>query len=366
VSDQAVKSLEVLRDPFAEWVASEGLPVTTGFGADLFEVETRDWSRIGVPAGIVNLTGRGDFASLIVTVLPPGASSEPQRHLYEEVVYVLSGHGTTAIHGPDGDHVFEWGPKSMFALPLNVDYRYFNVSGHEEARLASTTSLPLSMNVFRNDSFVFDNAFDFGERFGSARYFEGQGDLVPGPRSRLMWETNFVPDLSNFSELRPMDSRGAGGTNIAFVLADGSMHAHISEIPVGRYKKGHRHAESTHVFTVTGHGYSLFWYEGEKEFERVDWRHGVVFVPPDQMFHQHFNTSGEPARYFAVAFGSIRYPITAAQRFVFTNSERNVKEGGIQIEYEQQDPRIHRMYVEEMDKSGEPIDMDAFPVGMDT
>src|SRR5205807_2326727 len=81
---------------------------------------------------------------------------------------------------------------------------------------------------------------------------------------RHMWETNFVPDLRTF-ELKEWKARGAGGSNIMFVLADGTMHAHMSEMPVGTYKKGHRHGADFHVFAVTGEGYSLYWWEGEKE-----------------------------------------------------------------------------------------------------
>ena len=78
---------------------------------------------------------------------------------------------------------------------------------------------------------------------------------------------------------------------------------------------------------------------------RVDWQHGVVFAPPDQMFHQHFNTAPDPARYLAVAFGSLRYPFTADKRHVFMGMDVSVKDGGCQIEYEDQDPRIHKIYL---------------------
>jgi hypothetical protein len=122
--------------------------------------------------------------------------------------------------------------------------------------------------------------------------------------------------------------------------------------PVGTYKKAHRHGADFHVFAVTGHGFSLLWYEGEKDFVRIDWKHGWVFAPPDQMFHQHFNTAGDPARYLAVAFGSLRYPFTTDKRNVFLGMDVSVKDGGCQIEYEHQDPRIHKIYLEELGKYG--------------
>ena len=60
--------------------------------------------------------------------------------------------------------------------------------------------------------------------------------------------------------------------------------------------------------TLTGGGYSLLWYEGESDFERVDWKYGTVFPPLDDQFHQHFVTSNEPSRYLATSVGSFRYP----------------------------------------------------------
>jgi hypothetical protein len=98
-----------------------------------------------------------------------------------------------------------------------------------------------------------------------------------------MWETNFVPDLTAI-ELKSWGDRDAGGTNIMFVLADGTMHAHISEMPVGTYKKAHRHGPSFHVMCVMGQGFSLLWYENEKAFRRIDWKHGMVLVPSDGNF----------------------------------------------------------------------------------
>src|SRR5438477_8655338 len=134
---------KMLLDPYAAWAAAEGVPITENFGVDLLGVATAPWPRFGTDGGIVHLKGRGDFVSMFVLDLAPAARSAPQRHLFEQVVYVLSGHGNTTIETGDGrKHSFEWGPKSLFALPLNARYQHFNSSGREHARLASTNNLP--------------------------------------------------------------------------------------------------------------------------------------------------------------------------------------------------------------------------------
>jgi hypothetical protein len=152
------------------------------------------------------------------------------------------------------------------------------------------------------------------------------------------------------------------------VLADGTMHAHISEMPVGTYKKGHRHGPGFHVMCVTGHGYSLAWFDGEKDFTRIDWKHGTVFPPCDQQFHQHFNASKQPARYLATGVGGLRYPLTLSQRRSLLGVKPgekgavsvNIKEGGDQIEYEDQDPRIHRIWLDAMKKNNVEQKMEKF------
>jgi hypothetical protein len=138
------------------------------------------------------------------------------------------------------------------------------------------------------------------------------------------------------------------------------MHSHVSEIATGTYKKAHRHGAGAHIFTVTGKGYSLLWRDGDKDFSRVDWSPGWVFAPIDRQFHQHFTTSVIPSRYMAaIAGGNARYPLTEAGRRTSTAEDgsqgavaRSIKQGGDQVEYEDQDPRIHEIWLEEMRKAG--------------
>jgi len=341
-----------LIDPYRDWLAHEGLPVTGGFGVDLLKVEVAPWGRLEAKGAVVLLDGRGDFVDLQVCEIAPGGSTAPQRHLFEMVVYVLAGSGSTTIEQPDGtSRSFEWGESSLFAIPLNARYRHHNASGKTPARLAAVTDLPVMINVFRDEAFLWDNPARFPTRFGRAKDYAGDGTFLPVKPGRHMWETSFVPDLRSF-KLQEWKARGAGGSNIMFALADGTMHAHVSEMPVGTYKKGHRHGSDFHVFAVSGQGYSIYWYEGDKDFERFDWQHGAVFAPADRQFHQHFNTSPEPARYLAIAFGSLRYPTLADKKATWLGMDVSVKDGGRQVEYEDEDPRVLRLYEEELRTHG--------------
>ncbi len=134
---------KMLLDPYVAWAAKEGVPITEDFGVDLLKVPTAPWPRFGVDGGIVHLKGRGDFVSIFVLDLTPGAKTAPQKHLFEEVVYVLvrPRHRPRSKRSDGRKHSFEWGPKSLFALPLNARYQHFNASGRERARLASTNNL---------------------------------------------------------------------------------------------------------------------------------------------------------------------------------------------------------------------------------
>jgi quercetin dioxygenase-like cupin family protein len=346
-------------DPYLEWVAAEALPVAEDYGLDLFKVPTAPWPRFGISGAAVHLKGRGDFTNMFLYEIAPGLSTSPQQHLYEEVVYVLEGQGSTQLEFGDGRrHHFEWGPHSLFAIPLNAKHRHFNGSGIARALLVSTTNLPLVLNTFHNEKFVFGNDFNFPERVGKHEFLTGDGELALVRQGQNTWETNFVPDLGAI-ELQSYAARGADSMNIMFVLADGLMHAHLSEMYSGTYKKAHRHAPGFHVMCVFGEGYSLMWYEGEPDFIRIDWGHGTVLAPADKQFHQHFATSADPVRYLATAVGGLRYPFTTENRRNFFGLKAgemqsvalSTKLGGDQIEYEDQDPRIHKTWLDAMKKS---------------
>jgi mannose-6-phosphate isomerase-like protein (cupin superfamily) len=350
-----------LQDPYMEWARAQAIPIVEDFGIDIRKVPVKAWDRYGMKAAFCHLKGRDDFISIFAFELPPGGKSRPLHHLYEEVIYVISGHGSTMVTTPDGrQHSFEWGAKSLFSIPLNATYQHFNGSGREPARFASTNNMVFTMNRFRSEALIYGCDAQFPERMGGQNYFAGEGEFIAIRPGRHQWETNFVADLSAF-ELKHWAERGAGGSMLRFVLADNTIGAHSSEMPVGTYKKGHRHFDGVCVYACTGQGYSLLWHEDDKDFTRVDWEHGVVYCPPDSMFHQHFNVANHPSRYLALQIGTVRYPLLRMKREIWdVGVDKDIKEGGAQVEYEDQDPRIHQIWLDEIAKNGVTSGMGKF------
>ncbi len=351
------------QDPYLDWAKGEGIPIHLDFGHDLLSLETKAWDRFDARGCFAHTHGRGDFCANYVLEVEAGRKTRPIKHLYEAFFYVLSGFGSTVVTLPDGARqTFEWGPKALFSIPLNCEYQIFNTSGREAARLSCTNDAPLAINHYHNLDFIFANPCTFPDRIGKPNQFQGEGDhgtyiRKAGAGMINVWETNFVSDLTSF-KLYDLNTRGKGSRNVFFQLTNGTMHAHTSEIPVGRYKKAHRHAAGTHVHAVSGEGYSLLWYDGDSEFVEIPWRHGFMYTPPFWMFHQHFNTCGEPARYLACSLGSARYPMISLRRVSNEGGgSTSVKQGGRQIEYEDQDPRIHRKFLEAVAKSGATSEM---------
>ena len=360
--NQSDGSKYYLLDPYRDFLATEGVPVVEGFSVDCLSLPLEPWKRLGGKGAYIHLAGRSDFLSCYVAEIPPGGELNVEQHVHEETIYVLSGHGATTVETPGGgSHHFEWKAGSLFGIPLNAKHQHFNGSGTEPARYAAVTNLTLILNVFHDLDFIYDNPYAFGKRAGEDRYFRGEGEFRAVRPGRHNWETNFVPDLVNFS-LPEWKERGAGGNNIQFCLADSTMHGHISEFPVGTYKKAHRHEAGAHIFCVTGQGYSLLWKDGQDPTDtvRIKWEPGTLYAPPDDLYHQHFNTAPKPSRYLALGFGGVRYPVLDSKRKIYEGMDRSMKEGGIQVEYEDEDPRILRLYESELAKVGIQSKMDNF------
>ena len=297
VSEELAKKFATEKEtPYTRWVRSEGLDIIPAlYVRNLRTVEVKPWARRGGNAVFVNHDASRISNDSYVMEIPPGKELAPHRQLYEEMILILDGRGSTTVWNNEGKRItFEWKAGSLFAIPLNAWHQHFNGSGREPARYVGVTNAPPVINLYEDLDFVFGCEHDFKNRFnGEADYFSAKGE-----QKGLLLQTNFVADAINLPLISAKE-RGAGGGHIRFSMAKGSMNSHISQFPVGTYKKGHAHGPGAYVIILSGEGYSLMWPEGE-EPRRYDWEVGTLIVPPNMWFHQHFNSGTTPARYLAL------------------------------------------------------------------
>jgi oxalate decarboxylase/phosphoglucose isomerase-like protein (cupin superfamily) len=352
VSDDLAKKFATEKDSsYVRWIRDEGLDIISAhYVPDLHSVELRPWARRGGSGVFINHEASRTSNDCYVCEIPPGGELAPQRQLFEEMILVLTGHGSTSVWNDEGKKVtFEWGPGSLFAIPLNTWHRHFNGSGAEAARFVSSTNLPPIINLYGETDFVFNTPYDFRSRFAGEPDYFADKDETDG----LLLKTNFVADAVNLPLLAAKE-RGAGGSHIRFSMAKGSMNSHLSQFPTATYKKGHRHGPGAHVIILSGEGFSLMWPEGETP-QRYDWKPGTLIVPPNMWFHQHFNTGTEPARYLAFKHEgvSIRNAQGVPKAWI------SMRLGGDQIDYADESPVVRDTFAKALAENGLESRMDA-------
>jgi len=343
VSDAIAKKFETEKaTPYTRWIAAEGLDIIDAmYVPNLHTVELKTWARRGGRGVYLNHDASRTSNDCYVCEIPPGKQLEPQRQLYQQLIYVLDGRGSTSVWNDAGQKVsFEWKAGAIFAIPLNTSHQHFNGSGKDAARFVSVTNAPVIINSFGDTDFVYGTAYDFKNRFaGESNYFANGGE-----QKGLLLDTNFVADAINLPLIAAKE-RGAGGGHIRFSMAKGSMNSHISQFPIGTYKKAHAHGPGAHVIVMSGEGFSLMWPEGE-EPRRFEWKEGTMIVPPNMWFHQHFNTGTTPARY--LAFKAEGVSIRNAQGVPKAWISRRV--GGDQIDYADESPLVRETFADSLAK----------------
>lgn len=357
-------------DAYEQWLKAEGLPVIRDFYVpDVMEVELKPWKRKGCMGAFLNLVGAEGTIDGYICEIPPGGEVLPQKHLYEELIYILSGTGasTVWVEGKT-KQTFEWQAGSLFSPPLNSWHQHFNGQSDQPVRYLGMTRAPVFMNLFHDMDFIFNNDYVFKNRYsGEEDYFSGEGkalqtggQVVDNPK---IWDTNFVLDCRNI-ELVSDPRRGALSSNIFFNLSNGLMAAHISEFPGGTYMKSHYHDAGAHLLCLDGEGYELMWpadsgvnAEGVERM-KIDFKKGTIFSPPNRMFHQHFNSGNKPTR--LLAFHNDRSAKLKGIKGKYMGARTSIKLGGNQVDYEDEDPAIRKLFKEEIAKKGTPWGMSEF------
>ncbi len=361
-------------EPFYnEWMKKEGLPVVTGyFVKDVKNIERTDWARTGQKGAFVDLHGMEGVTGMYIGEIRPGEAMHPQKHLYQQLVCILQGRGAAEVWlpGDEGNKIsFEWKKGSLFAIPLNCGYQFYNVSSEPTIYLA-VTDAPILMDLIHHEDFIFNNDYRFTDRFSPKQdYFDNGERFVSPDNIKRVWETNLIPDVAD-AVLDFHARKGVNTRSTFFEMAGNSLVGHISSWPVGEYHKAHHHGGGDILLIIRAKGYTLMWPKsaGERPYQngnadkviRADWQEGSVFCPPTGWYHAHYNIGDEPARYLALRFdsGILRHAVG----FHLAHDPGDIngvpglfvshRLGGHLIEYEDEDPQIRIDYEEALKKNG--------------
>ena len=359
-----------VKTAYRRWMEEEGIPIIEGYGVeDVTELPRRPWARLGGTGACIQLKGNGGVTGMYVVEIPPGGALNPERHLYDELMYVLKGRGSTEVwYEEKRKQAFEWGEGSLFAPPLNTWHRLYN-GAREPAFLLAVTTAPIIMDFFRDPEFIFNNNYQFRSRYqGEEAYFNMSNKRYKAQRTHV-WDTNFIADART-AVLDNAPYKVSEGAITCFEMADNNLIGHISEWPAGIYHKAHYHAAGAVLLVLRSKGYILMWPKelGVRPFQagrgnqvvKFDWKPGSVYSPPDGWFHMHLNTGPEPARHVALRLGSRKNPTAFHDASTRDNREgptKSLREGGTVIEYEDEDPEIRRGFEEALRRDGSPCRM---------
>src|SRR5262249_5216163 len=175
----------------------------------------------------------GKWGGYVVEV--PGAGAlNPEKHLYEEIFFVVEGRGTTEVW-LDNDskrHVFEWQKGSLFSVPVNAWHRIVNASSAPALLLAATGAT--SMTLINTAAAILNLPYQFKDRFsGADDFYNYKDDIEPDPvRGLAMRRTNFIPDIVNCD--LPLDNRRSPG----FRRVEPFMTGNTFYLWVGQHENG--------------------------------------------------------------------------------------------------------------------------------
>lgn len=357
----------------------EGIPIHRGVGVRrVQDLELAPWQRLGGKGSFIQLFGTEGIWGMYLVEIPPAQALNPERHLYEEIIFVVEGRGAAEIWQEDGGkrEILEWQPGSLFTIPLNTHHRLINATASGPTLLLVGTSAPMVFNLFTNPEFVFNCPYVFSDRYdGGEDYFKPRPmEYEPDPhRGLAMVRASIIPDAVNTP--LPLDNRRSPGFRRLEPYLGGNVFYHwIGQHESGRYSKAHAHESAAVLICIKGRGYTYAWPRetGTRPWEtgqetkvvRQDYeRVGMVSAAPmgGQWFHQHFGIASEPLRLMAwfgpFGRGTGREPGRPGEQVLDKNA-LHLDEGGSAIPYWDEDPFIRSEYVAAIAREGVEFRMD--------
>ncbi len=276
---------------YDRWRAGQGIGVTRAVAVALGDLALADWPRLGGRASFVQPPGTEGALGAAVIEVPGCGALHPERHLFDKVMLVLQGRGTTEVWRAEGGRqVFEWQEGALFSLPLNARHRLVNAAA-TPARLLSLTTAPGVVNLL-GEAAVFANTYappDADDRFAAA------DDVQPDPVQDLaLCRTSLVPDVLGCD--LPLDNRlSPGWRQLRLEMTEAVFPIVIGQHRPGRYGRGHVLPPGSALLCLAGAGTAYLWPQRLGPTPWADGTEGAVLEVPLHRFTLLGGGSGSEA-----------------------------------------------------------------------
>ncbi len=358
------------KTPYDRYMEEEGLPLYRGIGIyDTRELPRTDWKRMGGKGSFIQLDGTDNKTGMYSLEIPSAGTTNPERHLYDEVFYVVEGRGSTEVwqEGSTKKHTFEWQAGGLFAIPMNVTHRLVNASSSPAILIGGTTA-PSAFNTYGNSGFIFNCDYAFTDRYkGEDDYYRPKDDLKADPRmSRAMRVTNIIPDIATCD--LPLDNqRSPGYRRVVPHMASGQFGMFVGEHSTGRYAMAHRAPGpgSAVLICIRGKGYTVTWPvedgthpwesgKGEVVEKQEYVAGGMVASNPGGTgwFHAHYGIAKEPLRLLVYSGANDSQVPVGRPDQLEVSGNQPIEQGGRTITYFKEDPYVREYYTKRLEAEG--------------
>lgn len=346
--------------PYEEFIEYEGVPVYRAVDGirDVRELSLGHWDRLDCDGAYVQLRGLGGLQGTAVIRIPPRGHVAPERHMYEEVFYVLEGEGATEIRTHDHESTyFGWRAGDLFIAPLNTWHELTNASS-APAIIIAVNSAPPVMHMYRSRSFVFENEWQLDAPLAQilSEFARPQANFDIEPRTERAFYTSAYFPGANTRELPVDGQRGTGYRHVELQMGGNVHEGFIGEYLPLSYGKTHTHRSGPMLICMDGEGYTLTWpdrlgttpwRDGHADLiRRIEYREGGLMSPVpggDAWFHGHYNALDRPLRMLA-HIGAYPRVTPGDPGDVFIDTNAPLKEGGGTIAYEDEDPAAKAIF----------------------
>jgi hypothetical protein len=97
--------------PYDQFMESEGVPIYRDIGVrTVLDLPMKPWKRLGGRGSYIQLFGTEGLWGMYVVEVPPGGALNIEHHVYEKIVLVVEGRGSTEVwqEGNAKKQHFEW------------------------------------------------------------------------------------------------------------------------------------------------------------------------------------------------------------------------------------------------------------------